>query len=207
MQARKLINEIKYPKLHGKVCRALPYDKEILRNQPPKSNIFVKGFGSHWSHKELAEHFARFGQIVSARVSIRSDYESRGYGFVCFVQAQSATTACQEMDGKEIRMDSGQSFRLQVKDFVTKSERVPKDDLLFNNLFVKNFPSQDFGEPGLRRLFEPFGELMSVKVDDSNQFGFVAFRQSADAQAALAHFSKEEGGLRVVKCMKKEQRA
>lgn len=80
------------------------------------------------------------------------------------------------MDGKEIRMDHGESFRLQVRDFVSKSERVPNDDHLFNNLFVKNFPSEDFGEIDLRRMFEQFGELMSVKIDQSKAFGFVAFR-------------------------------
>lgn len=97
MQARKLVNEIKYPELHGKVCRALPYDKDLLRNCVPKANVFVKGFGSEWSHKDLHDSFARFGQIVSARVSIKNDYESRGYGFVQFTQSQPAIAACQEV--------------------------------------------------------------------------------------------------------------
>lgn len=74
MQARKLLTEIKYPELHGKICRALPYDKELLRGCVPKSNVFVKGFTSHWSHKDLHENFKHFGEIVSARVSIRNDY-------------------------------------------------------------------------------------------------------------------------------------
>lgn len=95
MQARRLMNEIKFPELHGKVCRALPYDKDLLRNCAPKSNIFVKGFGNHWKHSDLHEAFAQFGQIVSARVSIKNDYESRGFGFVQFVTAQSADHACQ----------------------------------------------------------------------------------------------------------------
>lgn len=32
MQARKLLQDIKFPQLHGQVCRALPYDKDLLRN-------------------------------------------------------------------------------------------------------------------------------------------------------------------------------
>ncbi len=84
MQASKLVTELKFPELHGKVCRALPYDKDLLRNCAPKSNIFVKGFGSHWSHKDLHDNFAQFGQILSARVSIKDSYESRGFGFIQF---------------------------------------------------------------------------------------------------------------------------
>jgi len=84
IQARKLLQEIKFPEMHGKVCRALPYDKELLRNCTPKSNLFVKGFGAHWSHRDLYEQFVKYGAIVSARVSIKNDYESRGYGFVQF---------------------------------------------------------------------------------------------------------------------------
>jgi RNA recognition motif-containing protein len=78
------LNDIKFPELHGKVCRALPYDKELLRSQEPKSNVFVKGFGNNWTHKDLHQAFKEFGNIVSARVSIKDDYESRGYGFVLF---------------------------------------------------------------------------------------------------------------------------
>ena len=95
IQARRLLNDIKFPELHGKVCRALPYDKELLRSCEPKSNVFVKGFGVRWSHKDLHKAFEEFGPIVSARVSIKDNYESRGYGFVQFTNASSAERACQ----------------------------------------------------------------------------------------------------------------
>lgn len=74
MQARRLLQDIKFPELQGKVCRALPYDKELLRNCSPKSNIFVIGFGENWTHKDLYDAFSIFGTILSARVSIKSDY-------------------------------------------------------------------------------------------------------------------------------------
>jgi RNA recognition motif. (a.k.a. RRM, RBD, or RNP domain) len=95
IQARRLLNDIKFPELHGKVCRALPYDKELLRSCEPKSNVFVKGFSVHWSHKDLHKAFEQFGQIVSSRVSIKDNYESRGFGFVQFANASSAEQACQ----------------------------------------------------------------------------------------------------------------
>jgi polyadenylate-binding protein len=80
----------------------------------------------------------------------------------------------------------------------------------FNNLFVKNLPSE-FLEEDLRKVFEAFGPLISVKLDESKAFGFVAFKNCNDARTALAHFTKvhesdQQSGLYVTKCQKKEDR-
>jgi len=61
MQARKLLQDIKFPQLHGQVCRALPYDKDLLRNCQAGSNVFVKNLPSSWSHKDLHDKFKVFG--------------------------------------------------------------------------------------------------------------------------------------------------
>lgn len=119
LNARKLVEEIKFPTLHGKVCRALPYDKDLLRGFQVEGNIFVKGFGLNWTHKQLHEHFKAFGEIVSCRVSIEEGHKSRGFGFVQYKKPEQAIQAVQEMDGKEILLDNPEddgekSFTLQV---------------------------------------------------------------------------------------------
>lgn len=98
IQARKLTHDIKFPELLGHTCRALPYDKELIRaNCPPGSNIFVKGLPSEWTHKELHDAFKHFGEIVSTRVSIKEDYSSRGFGYVAFTSKAAAEKACVEV--------------------------------------------------------------------------------------------------------------
>lgn len=93
---------------------------------------------------------------------------------------------------------------------MSKSERVPSStEDTFNNLFVKNFPSSEFTEDDLRKIFETFGTLVSVKLNESRAFGFVAFEKCDDARTALAHFTKaqdDDSGLYVAKCQKKEDR-
>lgn len=68
----------------------------------------------------------------------------------------------------------------------------------------------EFSEDDFRKVFEAFGPLVSVKIDDSKAFGFVAFEKCEDARTALAHFTKaqetDESGLYVAKCQKKEDR-
>jgi len=85
----------------------------------------------------------------------------------------------------------------------------------FNNLFVKNFPKENFSEDELKTLFEPFGEIVSVKVfqteasafeeDESGEelapvakdkssrqgYGFVCFARCEDARKALEHFHEK----------------
>jgi RNA recognition motif-containing protein len=97
IQARHLLNDIKFPELIGKTCRALPYDKDLLRNCSSGSNIFVKGIPPSWTHKELHDAFKACGSIVSARVSIKDDHSSRGYGFVAFAKKQEADAACEQV--------------------------------------------------------------------------------------------------------------
>jgi hypothetical protein len=42
-----------------------------------------------------------------------------------------------------------------VRDFVQRSERMPDDSAeLFNNLYVKNFPTKEFSEQDLHSAFE-----------------------------------------------------
>jgi len=81
------------------------------------------------------------------------------------------------------------NFTISVKVFISKAERPSNDS--FNNLFVKNFPS-DFSDDLLRKTFEPFGSLISVKIDESRAFGFVAFEKCEDANSALLSLTKEE---------------
>ena len=94
------------------------------------------------------------------------------------------------MDGKEISVGDDVKFKLTVSDFVSKSERVPKDqqDPAFNNLFVKGLPDA-ITEEELCAKFASFGELQSVKLDQSGKFGFVAFVNGEAAQVVRARDS------------------
>ena len=56
--ARKLIKDIRFPEIRGKVCRVMPYDKEIAAKKfEIKNSLFVKGFEKSWTHKDLFEFF------------------------------------------------------------------------------------------------------------------------------------------------------
>lgn len=90
LQARKLSEDIRYHEFAGQMCRILPFDKELLKKAEQGSNLFVKGLKSEWNHKQLFELFKQYGEIISCRVSIKENFESRKYGFVLFHRADAA---------------------------------------------------------------------------------------------------------------------
>ena len=82
LASKKVTEDIKFPELNGKVCRALPYDRDIFRSSELDTNLFVKGIPKSWTHKELYEAFKEHGEILSCRVSINDAHESRGFGYL-----------------------------------------------------------------------------------------------------------------------------
>jgi len=77
---------MRYFEIEGKPCRALPFDRSLLGSNRDKlfeQSIFVK-IPKNILHQDLDEIFSKIGPVKSLKVSLNSDYTSRGYGFVCF---------------------------------------------------------------------------------------------------------------------------
>jgi polyadenylate-binding protein len=87
---------VKYPEIGGKICRALPYEKDS-QSRSTNGCLFVKGFGKDWTHKQLNDLFIGYGEIVSCKVSINEDHGSRGYGFIQFAKIESSDKALSEV--------------------------------------------------------------------------------------------------------------
>jgi len=83
---------MRYFEIDGKPCRALPFDRSLLGSNKEKlfdQSIFVK-LPKDILHRDLEKIFSEYGQIKSLKVSLNPDYSSRGYGFICFQDKDSA---------------------------------------------------------------------------------------------------------------------
>jgi cold-inducible RNA-binding protein len=73
--------------------------------------LFVGGLAWATDDNGLREAFEQFGEVTEAKVIMDRDTgRSRGFGFVTYVEAESATNAVNEMnganlDGRSIRVD------------------------------------------------------------------------------------------------------
>jgi len=87
---KEICDKIKYFELEGKMCRAIPFSKDLKGTNREKANkecnIFVKNIGKGVSHKELDQRFSEiFGDSKSVRhvkVGVNDDHSFRNYGFV-----------------------------------------------------------------------------------------------------------------------------
>jgi polyadenylate-binding protein len=161
--------EMRYFELaEGKPSRALPFDNDLLGSNPQKivdHNIFVRRVPKELTPQQLEEHFQRYGDIKSLKISLNSDHQSRGYGFVCFQDSTSAARAL-EAEGNA---DSIQVIRYQPRD---------KRDFrkIYNNIYAKNFP-ENFSEQDVHELFSRYGRIESMKYmrNDKGPYAFICF--------------------------------
>ncbi len=66
------------------------------------SKLFVGGLSFNTTDLGLRDGFARFGDIVEAKVILDRDTgRSRGFGFVTFADSSSAQSAIAEMNGTD----------------------------------------------------------------------------------------------------------
>lgn len=63
-------------------------------------NLYVKNLDDSITDQKLREEFAPYGDITSAKVMTDSTGRSKGFGFVCFAQADQATKAVTDLSNR-----------------------------------------------------------------------------------------------------------
>ena len=142
-----------------------------------------------------------FGEIISAVISKDEEGNSRGFGFVNFVDHDLASKCVDELNDKEIEGKKIFAARAQKKnereEELRRNYEQAKLEKLAKyagvNLYVKNL-DDDFDDEKLNREFEPFGTITSAKImrDDkgnSKGFGFVCFSAPDEATKAVSELS------------------
>lgn len=66
------------------------------------TKLFVGGLDWSMRGRQLNDEFSKFGPVKFARVKLKEDGKSRGFGFVEFENPEDATKAQAEMNGQEV---------------------------------------------------------------------------------------------------------
>lgn len=86
--------------------------------------LFVKNIHPDVNELELESMFAVHGEIEDTKIIYdRSDWSSKGFGFITFTKKADALKAIEAMNGKELRGKA-----LEVKEAVEKRSRFDKID-------------------------------------------------------------------------------
>jgi polyadenylate-binding protein len=186
------------------------------------NNLFIKNFGKDMDNARLKQMFEEFGEITSVKVEIDDNGMSKGFGFVCFKDSESAIEAVQakhqsEHNGQQIYVARAMKKSERQDHLRAALERKKADKITRYatgvNLYVKNL-EDSIDDEALRKEFSSHGNITSVKVmrdqtGRSKGFGFVCFTYPDEATKAVTEMNgKLVGGkpLYVALAQRKEER-
>jgi polyadenylate-binding protein len=97
-------------------------------------NVFVKNLEKSIDHKALHGIFAYFGSILSCKVALDGNGQSKGHGFIQFDNEESAKNAIEQLNGMLIN-----DKQVYVGSFVCHRERPrTNQSTQFTNVYTKN---------------------------------------------------------------------
>ncbi|EEF35258.1 polyadenylate-binding protein, putative [Ricinus communis] len=183
--AANAMKALNFTPLNGKPIRIMFSHRDPSIRKSGYGNVFIKNLDSTLDNKLLHETFAAFGTVLSCKVAVDSNGQSKGYGFVQFENEESAERAISFLDGMCLN-----DKQVYVGFFVRQQERTrtngsPK----FTNVYVKNL-SETITNEDLEKVFGVYGTITSALVmkdqtGKSRGFGFVNFQDPDSAAAAV----------------------
>lgn len=152
-----------------------------------KKNLIVNYLPVSFRECHLAHLFCEVGELVSVRIIVdKKTKRSKGYGFVKFTTADSASKAIQLLNGKDIL---GKTLKVAYAR--------PGGPRARANLFVGNVPKY-WDDNDLQGLFEGYSPIIECKIlrnqdknRESKRCGFVRL----DTEQAANRAIKELDGL------------
>ena len=183
-KAEEARNKLNMRRLKGKALNIMWHERDNSVRYNNKANIFVKGISLNANPREIYELFAKYGEIISAKICENEDGDLLGYGYINYYNLDSAENAIANLNKTKF-MDS----ELEVEHFQKKNERlqVPQEN---SSIYIKNIPNSYSKIEDLKNIFAKFGKIVFGKVfQDSNERPY-AIIVYADAESA--NKAKEE---------------
>ncbi|KAL4754953.1 hypothetical protein BDW72DRAFT_85075 [Aspergillus terricola var. indicus] len=179
----------------GYVRRAAP--------EPNKRALYVGGLDPRVTEDILKQIFETTGHVISVKIiPDKNQFNSKGanYGFVEFDDPGAAERAMQTLNGRRIHQSE-----IRVN-WAYQSNTANKEDTSNHfHIFVGDL-SNEVNDEVLLQAFSAFGSvsearvMWDMKTGRSRGYGFVAFRERADAEKALNSMDGEWLGSRAIRC-------
>jgi len=201
-ELRKLLLEVS--KDNSVVCQAL---LDEIKRDKKWCKLFVHGLSFQTSKETLQKEYSQYGSVKEAVVLVDKKGASKGYGFVTFENAEQALLAAKE---PKKRIDSRMThcnlaFKGNPKKFAaiggSQTGLSPKQRENANDrrLFVHSLAWKTTDQT-LYQAFQEHGELQEAvvirdkKTNKSKGYGFVTYKYSESARAALREPNKKIDG-------------
>lgn len=211
--AERALDTMNFDIVSGKPIRIMWSQRDPATRRSGVSNIFIKNLDKVIDNKSIYDTFSLFGNILSCKVAVDDEGNSKGYGFVHFETEQAAVDAIEKVNGmllagKKVFVGKFQPRTARMREMGETAKR-------FTNVFVKNF-EEDVTKEKFEKLFSEFGKITSCAImtdseGKSKGFGFVAYEEPEQAEEAVnkMHDKQLEGSekrLFVCRAQKKNER-
>ncbi|KAK5736257.1 E3 ubiquitin-protein ligase pub1 [Elasticomyces elasticus] len=170
--------------------------------EPNKRALYVGGLDPRVTEDVLKQIFETTGNVQSVKIIPDKNFQSKGYnyGFVEYDDPQHAERAMQTLNGRRVHQ---QEIRVN---WAYQSNTTSKEDTSNHfHIFVGDL-SNEVNDEVLLQAFTAFGEvsearvMWDMKTGRSRGYGFVAFRDRAEAEKALSSMDGEWLGSRAIRC-------
>ncbi|CAO3688451.1 unnamed protein product [Umbelopsis vinacea] len=211
VDGERALETLNYSLIKGKPCRIMWSQRDPVLRKTGSGNIFIKNLDASIDNKALHDTFSAFGNILSCKIAVDDEGNSKGYGFVHYETSEAADSAIKNVNGMLLN-----DKKVFVGHHIPRKERMSKADEMkanFTNVYVKNL-DLDVTDEEFEQMFTKYGPVSSaiIQRDDdgtSKGFGFVNFEQHEDAKKAVdeLHESDYKGKpLFVSRAQKKNER-
>ncbi|KAK3708542.1 E3 ubiquitin-protein ligase pub1 [Vermiconidia calcicola] len=170
--------------------------------EPNKRALYVGGLDPRVTEDVLKQIFETTGHVQNVKIIPDKNFQSKGYnyGFVEYDDPQSAERALQTLNGRRVHQ---QEIRVN---WAYQSSNTSKEDTSNHyHIFVGDL-SNEVNDEVLMQAFSAFGSvsearvMWDMKTGRSRGYGFVAFRDRAEAEKALSSMDGEWLGSRAIRC-------
>jgi len=212
VDGERALDSLNYTLIKGKPCRIMWSQRDPSLRKTGSGNVFIKNLDVSIDNKALHDTFSAFGHILSCKIALDENGNSKGYGFVHYETEEAADNAIKHVNGMLLN-----DKKVFVGHHVPKKERQAKIEQYranFTNVYVKNL-DEKVTDAELSTMFSKYGPITSAVVQKDEEgkskgFGFVNFENHQDAQKAVEALNETEQAegkiLYVARAQKKSER-
>ncbi|ORY69921.1 uncharacterized protein BCR38DRAFT_332089 [Pseudomassariella vexata] len=168
--------------------------------EPNKRALYVGGLDPRVTEDVLRQIFETTGHVQNVKIIPDKNAKGYNYGFVEYDDPGAAERAMQTLNGRRVHQSE-----IRVN-WAYQSNTTNKEDTSSHfHIFVGDL-SNEVNDEVLLQAFSAFGTISEARVmwdmktGRSRGYGFVAFRDRADAEKALSSMDGEWLGSRAIRC-------
>jgi len=170
--------------------------------EPNKRALYVGGLDPRVTEEVLRQIFETTGHVQNVKIIPDKNLQSKGfnYGFVEYDDPGAAEHAMQTLNGRRVHNNE-----IRVNWAYQSNNSAKEDTSNHFHIFVGDL-SNEVNDEVLLQAFSTFGPvsearvMWDMKTGRSRGYGFVAFRDRADAERALSSMDGEWLGSRAIRC-------